>query len=179
MVSKNRTTQKGFSLVELLIVIAIMGVLAAIAFNAFNGVLNNSRKKADEQQAKNIERALRAMITETGIPHLIKDVALFKTAPSGTVNAFTADIPSLIAALQKEMYVQNKATNRWFSYGPYLTNPRGDTNTASYDAYAPQWNLERGGKHTGYDITIWTDTQNVIVWPSTETTPSIRINPTT
>jgi type IV pilus assembly protein PilA len=176
VVSKNRTTQKGFSLVELLIVIAIMGVLAAIAFNAFNGVLNNSRKKADEQQAKNIERALRAMITETGIPHLNTNVGFFKTLPGGTENAFIRNNPaSLIEALQKEMYVENKATGRWVSYGPYLTNPRGDTNAASYDAYAPQWNLERGGKHRGYDINIWTSTQNVIVYPTISQTPSIRI----
>ncbi|NLI57975.1 MAG: prepilin-type N-terminal cleavage/methylation domain-containing protein, partial [Clostridium sp.] len=31
--------QKGFSLVELLIVIAIMGVLAALAFSMFAGIL--------------------------------------------------------------------------------------------------------------------------------------------
>jgi prepilin-type N-terminal cleavage/methylation domain-containing protein len=62
----------GFSLVELLIVIAIMGVLAVIAFNAFNGVLRNSKKRTDELQANNIAKAIRILIVETGYPDVVR-----------------------------------------------------------------------------------------------------------
>jgi len=48
--------QKGFSLVELLIVIAIMGVLAAVAFSMFAGVLGNSKRRADERTADQIAK---------------------------------------------------------------------------------------------------------------------------
>ena len=55
---KRLSNNKGFSLIELLIVIAIMGVLAVIAFNMFGGVLVNSKKRADDQQARNLEKAI-------------------------------------------------------------------------------------------------------------------------
>lgn len=53
--SKN---QKGFSLVELIIVIAILGVIAAIAIPNVTGALNDSRKQADITNAKAIANAV-------------------------------------------------------------------------------------------------------------------------
>ncbi len=173
MATKKRANQKGFSLVELLIVIAIMGVLAVIAFNAFNGVLDNSKKRADEQQAKTIEKAVRMLVTETGIPDIVSNTKRFYDNPGGSELDFSAEnhkaVMNIIEALQEKIYVQDRATGRWNSYGPYLTNPRTDGKT-SYASYGPQWNPGSGGKHVGYLIGIWPDTQNVIVVPAQGTT---------
>ena len=49
---------KGFSLVELLVAILIMAVIAGTAITLFSGVLNSSRKNADEETAENIKRAI-------------------------------------------------------------------------------------------------------------------------
>ena len=49
---------KGFSLVELLVAILIMAVIAATAIALFGGVLDSSRKSADEETAESIKRAI-------------------------------------------------------------------------------------------------------------------------
>jgi type IV pilus assembly protein PilA len=184
MLSKKKNHQKGFSLVELLIVIAIMGVLAVIAFNAFNGVLQNSRKKADEQQAKNIERAVRMLVTESGIPDIMGNYQRFRLEASDSgklafesgINTSQAKgnhetVMELVTALQQRIYVKDRATGKWNSYGPYLTNPRDDAKI-EYASYAPQWHPGAGGKHVGYHLRIWTDSQNVMVNPALAAKPA-------
>ncbi|MDO8451447.1 MAG: prepilin-type N-terminal cleavage/methylation domain-containing protein [bacterium] len=52
----NRSTQKGFTLVELIIVIAIIAVLAVVAVSTFGGAQRNSRdarRRADVKQIQN------------------------------------------------------------------------------------------------------------------------------
>ena len=44
---KNSTTKKGFTLMEMLIVVAIIAVLVAIAIPVFNGALTKSKEAAD------------------------------------------------------------------------------------------------------------------------------------
>ncbi|WBW96149.1 prepilin-type N-terminal cleavage/methylation domain-containing protein [Oceanirhabdus sp. W0125-5] len=48
----NNKKRKGFSLVELIVVIAIIGILAGIAVPKYTAYKNNANKKADEITAK-------------------------------------------------------------------------------------------------------------------------------
>ena len=58
--------KKGFSLVELVIVIAIMGVLAAVAISMFNGMIQRSRRQADNTRAQQIQKAIVTYMAEVG-----------------------------------------------------------------------------------------------------------------
>lgn len=59
--------RKGFTLAELLIVVAIIAVLVAISIPIFNGQLEKARRAVDMQNARNIESALMNAFTEGSI----------------------------------------------------------------------------------------------------------------
>lgn len=143
--------QKGFSLVELLIVIAIMGVLAAVAFSMFAGVLGNSKRRADERTADQIAKSITAYMVDTG------DTDLSEIKGDDSVT-------EVIEGLQKEIWLKSDGTTGAEDdgvskkYGPYLT-PK-DGSAASYDDYAPQWD-----NHAGYSIEYYVDLMKADVEP--------------
>lgn len=151
--------QKGFSLIELLIVIAIMGVLAVIAFSMFSGVVANSRKKADNTQAGNIQKALVAYIVDTGDAKIESlnygDVGAGATeGDGGTQVADGNSWDKVVLALQRKQRVDNKV------YEPYL-NPKSGTTPSSIE-FDVQWS-----EHEGYKIEVYPERMNAVVEPVT------------
>lgn len=61
-----KQTNKGFTIVELLIVIVVIAVLAAITIVAYNGIQQRSRDSARAQDIAGIKKALMLYNTENG-----------------------------------------------------------------------------------------------------------------
>lgn len=165
--------QKGFSLVELLIVIAIMGVLAALAFSMFAGILGNSRRRADERTADQIAKVLTSYILESGdadLAILTGDDTDYTVTFEDTAGTENADLSpklgnedehsqNLVLALQHVIVITNNNTKRTIKYGPYLSPREGDE--IHWDNYKPTWS----GHEDGYNIIVFSDLQKADVVP--------------
>lgn len=77
MLKKLRRNKKGFTLAELLIVVAIIGVLVAISIPIFTAQLNKSKQAADVANARSI-------YAEVTADYL--DDSTVNNKPTGTVN---------------------------------------------------------------------------------------------
>ncbi len=155
------SNNKGFSLIELLIVFAIMAVMGLIAFNIFGGMVENSRVRADEQQAQNIEKVLTTYMVDSGDYTLEKIYTTSAAAIAGTgavdTNNGTAT-NNFIKVLQDVIYTTT-ANGDLKQYGPLLTPPAG--HNPDFDNFKPQYK-----SYNGYNIHVYTDKKNVKVTPS-------------
>jgi type IV pilus assembly protein PilA len=148
--------RSGFSLIELLIVIAIMGIIALIAISMFTSTLSNSRKKSDEQQALLIERAVISYMLQSN------DYKLEHMKYDGVVHSMHGS-PSteLIYALQKTIICNVDGQEQ--EIYPIL-NPKSSSSPSASD-YAPFWNTSNGGKYIGYKIEVDSENINCDVTP--------------
>jgi prepilin-type N-terminal cleavage/methylation domain-containing protein len=87
-----RTNEKGFTLIELMIVIAIIGILAAIAIPNFIAYRNKAFCSAAENDANSIAAALAdyfAIPSHTGLPGTPALLSVKMSGPAGSVNTAT------------------------------------------------------------------------------------------
>lgn len=91
MWAKNKQNKSGFTIVELLIVIVVIGILAAITIVAFNGVQQRGRDAERTSDVKQLKKALEMFYAENSYYPAVGDVtnATFRTntlkIPAGIV----------------------------------------------------------------------------------------------
>jgi prepilin-type N-terminal cleavage/methylation domain-containing protein len=67
-INQLKNDKKGFTLIEIIIVIAIIGVLAAITVPSVQGYLDDSKQKADDATVEAIANATLSYLTLDGEP---------------------------------------------------------------------------------------------------------------
>lgn len=84
---KNRNSKKGFTLVEIMIVVVIIGLLAAMAIPAFQKVRQKSRQSAVENNIRQIASAadqyfMEYGVTSVALADLVGTNSFMKTNPN-------------------------------------------------------------------------------------------------
>lgn len=121
-----KENKKGFTLVELVIVVAILGVLASVSINMFSGIAVRSRRNADRLQAENIKSAITAYLSETGNVSL--DALLEEGHGGSEPSGEQEQADAIIVGLQKTVTIGGNTV------GPYLDS----FGNPSVEHYAPQ-----------------------------------------
>ena len=107
---KKLQNKKGFTLMEMLIVVAIIAVLVAIAIPVFNGALTKSKEAADVANVRATYAEWQtAMLTENTAAPADKDA--FLKGPAGT-DTLTLNYPAKLAIENgKITYTASKLTD--------------------------------------------------------------------
>ena len=126
-----RQKQTGFTIVELLIVIVVIGILAAITVVAFNGVQERARKSKIDTDLSQIQKAINAA-------RINNDSALYGVYSYGAPEwACTDKVSEFLNAVSEKsgMNIRN-IVDPWGR--PYYVNPNEDENQTTHTCLKDQ-----------------------------------------
>lgn len=125
MSSLKKVTQKGFTIVELLIVIVVIGILAALVITTYNGIQQKGRNTERQTDVKALQGQLEAYYAQKGAYPGPESLDAGGTNGADNVTFIAAEMKGL----DKESLRDPKATA-----GDYSMATAADANTYGYTA---------------------------------------------
>lgn len=87
---RRHTRAKGFTIVELLIVVVIIAILAAITVVAYNGIQQRARTSAQKSELSQLQRRIQVeILQDTSVEVSIGTPVVYATGPSGRTTLST------------------------------------------------------------------------------------------
>jgi prepilin-type N-terminal cleavage/methylation domain-containing protein len=128
-----KKTTSGFTIVELIVVIVVIGILATITVVAYGDFQARSKAAAIESSLKDIEKNLRVYASDQqwGSWPLDNAIDLGKTEPS--IQTLITDLPVLKRYLPTAPIASGLAASAWIYENDGDTKP--DCNSTSADGY--------------------------------------------
>jgi type IV pilus assembly protein PilA len=117
MLTKKRK-KKGFTLIELIVVIGIMAILAAIAIPNLSSVRENAKIKADNTTAAAIKNAVNTLVADEQLPSKLTGSFTLVPATTGTTitdtsNLLDADQESAIITTIGQLKAPQSSGSEW------------------------------------------------------------------
>ena len=137
--------KKGFTLVELIVVIAIIGVLAAILIPTLSGVIEGSRKRSVESTCASIHTLAVTFASQvlavTGSQVTAKDTSYNVDIDLEKSSSDTTSFDDYVKAQIPELAGTNGGT-----YDAVFTSGKVTKITYTFGAYTAEWNSTDGQK---------------------------------
>ncbi|WP_069649460.1 type II secretion system protein [Caloranaerobacter ferrireducens] len=104
-INKRLRNKKGFTLIELVVVVAVLGIISALVIPRFTNITDSAKANVDEQNRKLLQNAIELYAAENGnYPSSDEDI-------DKLISDYLDQVPEVQSADNKAFFF-NKNTNR-------------------------------------------------------------------